>query len=64
MTTKQNAKASYERSDTCAIAACSVIAESVVAFEVARAFLEKFGGDTIKEIKRNVNAYQAYLKEK
>jgi chorismate synthase len=64
MSNKQSAKASYERSDTCAIAACSVIAESAVAFEVAAAFLEKFGGDSVGEIKRNYHAYLDYLKEK
>ncbi|MBN1493875.1 MAG: chorismate synthase [Candidatus Omnitrophica bacterium] len=62
MKTKKSTEASYERSDTCAIAACSVIAEAAVAFEVARALLEKTGGDSLAEIKRNLHAYKEYLK--
>jgi chorismate synthase len=58
--TKKPFKASVERSDTCAVPAAAVIAEAVVAFEVASAFLEKFGGDSISETGRN---YTAYLDE-
>jgi chorismate synthase len=47
--TKEPQEASYERSDICAVPAASVIAEAVVCFEIARAFLEKFGGDTMDE---------------
>lgn len=60
MKTKRTAQASFERSDICAVTACSVIAEAAVAYELARAFLEKFGGDSIKEITRN---YKGYLKQ-
>ncbi|HKQ46528.1 MAG TPA: chorismate synthase [Phycisphaerae bacterium] len=42
-------RSDYERSDICAVPAASVVAEHVVAFEVARAFMEKFGGDTLEE---------------
>jgi chorismate synthase len=49
LTTKEAQESSYERSDICAVPAASVIAEAVVCFEVARAFLEKFGGDTMQE---------------
>lgn len=42
--------ASYERSDVCAVAAASCIVENVVAFEIARAVVEKFGGDSLQEI--------------
>jgi chorismate synthase len=49
LTTKEAQESSYERSDICAVPAASVIAEAVVCFEIARAFLEKFGGDTMKE---------------
>jgi len=42
--------ASYERSDVCAVAAASCILENVVAFEIARAVVEKFGGDSLQEI--------------
>ncbi|MGA9407982.1 MAG: chorismate synthase [Bacteroidota bacterium] len=43
----------YERSDVCAVPACSVIAEAVVAPVLANAFLEKFGGDSVSEIRRS-----------
>lgn len=48
--TRQPEPASYERSDVCAIAAASVIVENVVAFEIARALVEKFGGDSVAEM--------------
>lgn len=44
-------RSDYERSDVCAVPACSVVAENVVAFEVARAWLEKFAGDTLREVR-------------
>ncbi|MFM2097352.1 MAG: Chorismate synthase [Planctomycetota bacterium] len=49
--TKQPEAASYERSDVCAVSAASVIVENVVAFEMARALVEKFGGDSVLEMK-------------
>ena len=52
METKQPQSASYERSDICAVPAASVIVENVVAFEVASALVDKFGGDSIEEMKR------------
>ncbi len=61
--TKETFAASIERSDTCAAPAAGVIAESVVAIEVAAAFLEKFGGDGIEEIERNYEGYCRYLRE-
>ncbi len=51
LTTKQSEQAEYERSDVCAVPAASVIVESVVAFEIARAMVEKFGGDSLEEMK-------------
>jgi chorismate synthase len=51
--TKAEAVATIERSDVCAIPAAAVIAETVVAFEIVNAFLEKFGGDSYTEIARN-----------
>jgi chorismate synthase len=51
--------ATVERSDTCAVPAASVVAEAVVAWEVASAFREKFGGDSMAEIKSN---YESYLR--
>jgi len=49
--TKQPEEAAYERSDVCAAPAASVILENVVAFEVARALVEKFGGDSLAEMR-------------
>jgi chorismate synthase len=43
-------RSDYERSDVCAVPAASVVAENVVAFEIARAWLAKFGGDTLREV--------------
>lgn len=48
-----------ERSDVCAVPACSVVAEAMVAIVLAGAFLEKFGGDSMREIKYN---YASYLR--
>ncbi len=50
LTTKKPEEASYERSDVCAVSAASVIVENVVAFEVARAMVEKFGNDSLQEM--------------
>ncbi|HUC92337.1 MAG TPA: chorismate synthase [Paenibacillus sp.] len=55
--TKEPFTAQVERSDSCAVPAASVVMEHVVAWEVARAFLEKFGGDSIEEIRANLNNY-------
>ena len=59
---KQSADASVERSDVCAAPAAAVVGESVVAFELANAFLEKFGGDCLREIKRNYESYLDQIK--
>ena len=58
--TKKPYLASIERSDITAVPAASVVAEAVVAFELASAFLEKFGNDSIAEIERN---YRGYLRQ-
>jgi len=50
--TKESESASYERSDVCAVSACSVIVENVVAFEIARALTDKFGNDSLKEMQQ------------
>jgi len=50
LVTKQTEEAAYERSDVCAVSAASVIVENVVAFTVAEALVEKFGGDSVAEI--------------
>ncbi len=59
MKTKKTEKADFERSDTCAVPAGSVVGEAALALELADAMLEKFGGDSISEIERN---YKGYLK--
>jgi chorismate synthase len=57
---KEPADASVERSDVCSAPAAAVVGEAVVAFELADAFLEKFGGDSLREITRN---YEGYLEQ-
>ncbi|MFM9278975.1 chorismate synthase [Paenibacillus jiagnxiensis] len=59
--TKEAFTAQVERSDACAVPAASVVMEHVVAWEIAKALLEKFGGDSIEEIRANMEAYQAQL---
>jgi chorismate synthase len=61
--TRENIKAAYERSDTCAVPAASVIGEAMTAITIADALLEKFGGDSIDETKRNFDAYIEYIKK-
>lgn len=61
--TKEVFTAQIERSDTCAVPAAGVIMEAVVAWEVAQAFLDKFGGDSMEEIRRNYEGYLAQIKE-
>jgi chorismate synthase len=58
LNTRQAERSTYERSDVCALPAASVVMENVVAFEVARAFVEKFAGDTMHEVRA---AFAAYL---
>jgi chorismate synthase len=55
--TKQPEEAAYERSDVCAVSACSVIIENVVAFTVAQALVDKFGGDSIAEMQARWSQY-------
>ncbi len=57
LNTKQAEQSSYERSDVCALPAASVVMENVVAFEIARAFVEKFAGDTMHELRSSYDAY-------
>jgi chorismate synthase len=57
---KEPADASVERSDVCSAPAAAVVGEAVVAFELANAFLQKFGGDSLHEIERN---YEGYLQQ-
>jgi len=57
LNTKEASDSQYERSDICAVSAASVVVENVVAFEVARAALLKFGGDSLLEFTQNWEAY-------
>jgi len=59
---KRPADASVERSDVCSAPAAAVVGEAVVAFELAVAFLEKFGGDSLQEITRNYEGYLGQIK--
>ncbi len=60
--TKEQFTAQVERSDACAVPAAGVILENVVAWEVARAFMEKFGGDSLEETRRNYEGFLAQVK--
>jgi chorismate synthase len=62
LTTKEPALAAYERSDVAVIPAAGVIGEAMVALVLAGAFLEKFGGDSLGETKRNYDSYLAQIK--
>jgi chorismate synthase len=53
----EEAKATAERSDVTAVPAMGVIAEAMVAFVLAQAWLEKFGGDSLDETRRNFDGY-------
>jgi len=55
-------EAVVERSDVCAVPAAGIVGEAMMAIVLAQAFLEKFGGDSLEEIRRNYNAYQDSLK--
>ena len=61
--TRQPASAAYERSDVCVVPAAGVIGEAMVAFVLAQALLEKFGGDSLDETQRNFKAYMERLRE-
>jgi chorismate synthase len=63
LVTKEPVKAAYERSDVCVVPAGGVAGEAMVAFVLAAAFLEKFGGDSLEETRRNFDGYQQQLNE-
>src|SRR6266481_9506970 len=60
--TREPVKAAYERSDVCVVPAAGVAAEAMVALTLARAALEKFGGDSVPETRRNFAGYQTQLR--
>jgi chorismate synthase len=57
LVTKEEVKAHYERSDVCVVPAAGVIGEAMVALTLADALLEKFGGDSVGEVQRNLAGY-------
>ena len=59
LTTMAESPAAIERSDVCAVPAAAVVAEAMVAFVLADALLEKFGGDSIDELRANWQAIQS-----
>ena len=61
VSTGEAAKAINQRSDVCAVPAAGVVAEAMVALTLAEAVLEKFGGDSVAETKRNYESYMAHL---
>jgi chorismate synthase len=56
--TREPSPAAYERSDVCVVPAAGVIGEAMVAIVLAQAFLEKFGGDSLTETRRNFDGYR------
>jgi chorismate synthase len=62
LTTREPALAAYERSDVCVVPAAGVIGEAMVALVLAQAFLEKFGGDSLGETRRNFQGYLDQVK--
>lgn len=61
LATKQPFEAQKERTDSCAVPAAAVVAEAALAFVLADALLDKFGGDTMDEVQRSLEAYRADL---
>jgi chorismate synthase len=64
MKTREPALAVAERSDVTAVPAMGVISEAMTAFVVAQALLEKFGGDSLKETRRNYDSYIQSLSDR
>ncbi|UUO08436.1 chorismate synthase [Blastopirellula sp. J2-11] len=62
--TKEKQGASYERSDVCAVSAAAIIVENVVAFEIATALVEKFGGDSLQEMKARHELFMQMARER
>jgi len=60
--TRQATTAKYERSDVCAVPAAAVVGEAVVAWVLADALLEKFGGDTVGDVQKAIEAYAARIR--
>ncbi|MGA2450564.1 MAG: chorismate synthase [Polyangiaceae bacterium] len=63
VSSKESYEAAFERSDVCAVPAASVVGEAMVCAVLADAVLEKFGGDSMRELVRNVDGYRAQVRE-
>jgi len=63
LATREPALAAYERSDVCVVPAAGVVGEAMVALVLAQAFLEKFGGDSLGETRRNYAGYLQQVKD-
>jgi chorismate synthase len=61
--TGEATKAHHQRSDVCAVPAAGIVAEAMVALVVAKVVLEKFGGDSVTETKRNMDSYLESIPE-
>lgn len=61
LATKETVKAAYERSDVCVVPAGGIAGEAMVALVLGKAFLEKFGGDSLAETRRNFDGYQRQI---
>jgi chorismate synthase len=61
--TKEPFDAAFERSDVCAVAAASVVGEAMVLLTIGAAVLEKFGGDSLDELRRNVDGFKRQVEE-
>ena len=62
LATKEAVEAVVERSDVCAVPTAGIVGETMMAIVFAGAFLEKFGGNSLEEIRRNYDTYLASLK--
>ena len=60
--TREPVKAAYERSDVCVVPAAGVAAESMVALTIARLVIDKFGGDSLRELERNYQGYREQIR--
>ncbi|MFC6644858.1 chorismate synthase [Granulicella cerasi] len=60
--TREETKAAYERSDVCVVPAAGVAGEAMVALTVARLVIDKFGGDSLRELKRNFDSYKDQIR--
>ena len=63
LATRESALAAYERSDVCVVPAAGVVGEAMVALVLAQAMLEKFGGDSLAETRRNFDGYMEQVRD-